>query len=256
MTGYAKFMKDLVIKKRSMNCEMIKMMHQVSAIVHYMAPKLADPGAFTIPCTISSADFTKALYDLGASINLMPYSVFKTLGIGQRRPTSMKLQMADKTMKSLLGIIDNVLVRVDKFLLPMDFVIHDCEVDCEVPIIWRRPFLATGKTLVDVEEGELTFQVGNAKFVFHVFKSLRQLNSNEVCSFVDLVTEVIVEDIIAVINVEVPLEAVLLNNDVDEKEGLVEYVNALQGMGSYTYELQKLYVDRENRKTPLTKPSI
>ncbi|XP_070022426.1 uncharacterized protein [Nicotiana sylvestris] len=73
MSGYAKFMKDLVTKKRSMECKTIKMTHQVSAIVHSMAPKLEDPGAFTITCTIGSADFAKALCDLGASINLIPY---------------------------------------------------------------------------------------------------------------------------------------------------------------------------------------
>ncbi|XP_070047531.1 uncharacterized protein [Nicotiana tomentosiformis] len=82
MLIYAKFMKDLVTKKRSTNCETIKMTHQVSAMVHSMAPKLEDPGTFTTPCTIGSADFAKALCDLGASINLMPYSVFKTSGIG------------------------------------------------------------------------------------------------------------------------------------------------------------------------------
>ncbi|XP_070022333.1 uncharacterized protein [Nicotiana sylvestris] len=70
--SYAKFMKDLVTKKRSMNSETIKMTHQVREIVHSMAPKLEDSGAFTIPCTIESANFAKALCDLGASINLMP----------------------------------------------------------------------------------------------------------------------------------------------------------------------------------------
>ncbi|XP_070055327.1 uncharacterized protein [Nicotiana tomentosiformis] len=113
-----------------------------------MAPKLEDLGAFTIPCTIGSTDFSKALYDLGASINLMPYSVFKTLGIGQPRPTSMRMQMAYHTMKRPLGITDDVLVRVDKFILPTDFVILDCEVDYEVPIILGRPFLSTGKAFV------------------------------------------------------------------------------------------------------------
>nr|XP_016481766.1 PREDICTED: uncharacterized protein LOC107802728 [Nicotiana tabacum] len=78
-----------------------------------MAPKLEDPGAFKIPCTIGRADFAKALCDLGSSINLMPYSVFKTLGIGKPRATSMRLQMADRIMKRPLGIIDDVLVRVD-----------------------------------------------------------------------------------------------------------------------------------------------
>ncbi|XP_070046021.1 uncharacterized protein [Nicotiana tomentosiformis] len=201
MPEYAKFMKDLVTKKRSMNCEMVKMIYQVSAIVHSMAPKLEDPGAFTISCTTGSADFAKALCDLGASINLMPYSVFKTLGIGQPRPTSMRLQMADRTMKKPLGIIDDMLVRVDKFILPTDFVILECEVDYEVPIILGRSFLATGKALVDKEASELTFRP----------------NSNEVCSFVDIVTEVIVGDTSAMINVEDTLEAVLLNHDEDEK---------------------------------------
>ncbi|XP_070014281.1 uncharacterized protein [Nicotiana sylvestris] len=135
MSGSAKFMKDLVTKKRSMNCETIKMTYQVSAIVHSMAPKLEDPGAFTIPCSIGSTDSAKALCDLGASINLIPYSVFQTLGIGKPRPTSMRLQMADHTMKRPLGIIDDVLVRVGKFILSADFVILDYEVDYEDVII-------------------------------------------------------------------------------------------------------------------------
>ncbi|XP_070057820.1 uncharacterized protein [Nicotiana tomentosiformis] len=164
MPGYAKFMKYLVTKKRSMNCETIKMTHQVSAIVHSMALKLEDPGAFTISCTIGSAYFAKALCDLGASINLMPSSVFKTLGIGKPRATSMRLQMADRTMKKPLGIIDDVLVRVDKFILRADFVILDCKVNYEV----------------------------------------------------------IVNDTSAMINMEDPLEAVLLNHEDDEKEGLVD----------------------------------
>ncbi|XP_070005773.1 uncharacterized protein [Nicotiana sylvestris] len=203
-----------------------------------MAPKLEDPGAFTIPCTIGSADFAKALCDLGASINLMPYSVSKTLGIGKPRPTSTRLKMEDRTMKRHLGIIDDVLVRVDKFILPEDFVILDCEVDYEVPIILGRPFLATRKALIDVEVGELTFWVGDEKVVFHVCKSMRQPNSNEVCLLVDLVTDVIIVDnASATMNVEDKLEAVLLNLDDDEESnGYVEYVNALQGMGLYTYE--------------------
>ncbi|XP_070017623.1 uncharacterized protein [Nicotiana sylvestris] len=224
MPGYAKFMKDLVTKKCSMDCKTIKMTHQVSAIVHSMAPKLEDPSAFTIPCTIESADFAKALCDLGASINLMPYSVFKTLGIGQPKPTSMRLQMADQSMKRPLGIIDDVLVQVNKFILLADFVILDCEVDYEVPLILGRPFLATGKALIIIEA--------------------------------DLVTVVIVDDTSAMINVKDPLEAVLLNLDVNDDACRVECMNSLHRMGSYSYEPRKLSLDLENRKTPPTKPSI
>ncbi|XP_070058159.1 uncharacterized protein [Nicotiana tomentosiformis] len=128
MHGYAKFMKDLMTKKRSMNFETIRVTHQVSAIVHSMVPKLKDPGAFTVPYTIRSVEFSKALYDLGASFNLMPYLVFETLGIRKPRPTSMRLQMADRTMKRPLGVIEDVLVHVDTFIISVDFVILDCEV--------------------------------------------------------------------------------------------------------------------------------
>ncbi|XP_070002262.1 uncharacterized protein [Nicotiana sylvestris] len=134
-------------------------------------------------------------------------------------PTSMRLQMEDRAMKMSLGIIDDVLVRVDMFIFPADFVILDCEVDYEVPIILGRPFLATQKVLVDVEAGELTFRV-------------------------------------CMVNVEDPLEEVLLNLDVNEDEGRVECVNALHGMGSYSYEPHKLSLDLENIKTLPTKPLI
>ncbi|XP_070035335.1 uncharacterized protein [Nicotiana tomentosiformis] len=256
MPSYVKFIKDLVTKKRSINYETIKMTHQVSTIVHSMAPRLEDLGTFTIPCTIGSTDFDKALCDLGASINLMPYSVFNTLGIGQPRPTYMRLQIEDHTMKRLLGILDDVLVRVDKLILPADFVILDCEVDYEVLIILGRPFLATGKALVDMEADELTFWVGDKKMVFNVCKSMRQPNSNEVCSFVDLVTDVIIDDTSVTMNVDDTLEAVLLNLDDDETGGYVECMNSLQEMGSYNYGPHKLSLDLENRKTPPTNPSI
>ncbi|XP_070050062.1 uncharacterized protein [Nicotiana tomentosiformis] len=134
MPGYAKFVKDLVTNKRSMNFETIKVTHQVSVILHSMSPKLEDLGAFTIPCTIRSAEYAKSLCDLGR----------------------------------LLGVIEDVLVCVDKYILPPDFFILDCEVDYEVPIILGKHFLATGKALIDVEAGELTFRVGDENVVFHV----------------------------------------------------------------------------------------
>ncbi|XP_070025980.1 uncharacterized protein [Nicotiana sylvestris] len=209
MPGYAKFMKDLVTMKQSMNFAIIKGT-QVSAIVHSTAPNLVDPGAFTIPCTIGSAEFTKAFCDLGESINFMPYSIFKMLGIRKPRPTSIRLQMADRT----------------------------------------------GKTLCDVKPRELTFRVGDEKVVFHVCKSMRQPNSNKVGSFVDLVTNVIVDETSAMINVGDMLEAILLNFNDEEMDGFMEYVNSLQGMGSYNYAPRKLSLDLENRTTLPMKPSI
>ncbi|XP_070001761.1 uncharacterized protein [Nicotiana sylvestris] len=222
MPDYTKFMKDRVTKKRSINFGTIKVSHQVSTIMHSMAPKLEDPGAFTISCKIGSVEFAKAICHLGESINLMSYSIFKTLGMRQPRPTSMRLQMDDRTMKRSLGITEDVLFRVNKFILLVDFVILDCEVDYEVPIILGKPFLATRKALCDVADGELTFWVGDEKMVFHVCKSMQQPNSNDVCSFVDLVTNVIVDETSVTINVGDMLEVVLLNFDDDDMDGFME----------------------------------
>ncbi|XP_070010875.1 uncharacterized protein [Nicotiana sylvestris] len=252
MSGYTKFMKKLVTKKRSMDCDHQNDSSSKCNCALDQNSKIPTLSPFHIPLGVQV--LAKALCDLGANINLMPYSVFKTLGIGQSRATSMRLQIADRTMKRPLGIINDVLVRVEKFILPDDFVILNCEVDYEVPIILGRHFLTTGKALVDVESGELTFRVGDKNFVFHVCKSMRHMNSTKVCSFVDLVTEVIVDDTSAMVNVEDPLEAVLLNLDVNEDEGRVECVNALHEMGSYSYEPRKLSLDLENRKTLSIKP--
>ncbi|XP_070029465.1 uncharacterized protein [Nicotiana sylvestris] len=83
--------------------------------------KLSDPGSFTIPCTIGNFVFAKALCDLGASINLMPLEIYKRLGTGRARPTSMLLSLADRTVKRPSGILDDVLIQVGKFVFPVDF---------------------------------------------------------------------------------------------------------------------------------------
>ncbi|XP_015068648.1 uncharacterized protein LOC107013186 [Solanum pennellii] len=131
MLGYAKFMKDMVTKKRS---------------------KKEDLGSFDIPCTIRLLHFAKALCDLGASINLMPLSIYKKLSLFDQKPNAMWLLMAYRTVKNPIGILHDVLVKVDSFIFPADFVILDCEVDFEVHIILGRPFLATGRALVDIEK--------------------------------------------------------------------------------------------------------
>ena len=118
-----------------------------------LVQKKEDPGAFTIPCTVGSLHFAKALCDQEASINLMPLSIYKKLDLGNPKPTAMQLLMADRTVKRPIGILYDVLVKVDSFIFSADFVILDCEVDFEVPIILGRLFLATGRDLVHMEKG-------------------------------------------------------------------------------------------------------
>ncbi|KAK4733622.1 hypothetical protein R3W88_007883 [Solanum pinnatisectum] len=154
MPRYVKFLKDLVTKKRTVSFEDDDKLQHCSAIAtRSLVQKKKDPEAFTIPCTIGLLHFAKALCDLGASINFMPLSIYKKLGLGDPKPTAMRLLMADRTMKKPIGVLQDVLVKVESFIFPVDFVILDCDVDFEVPIILGRPFLATGRALVDMEKG-------------------------------------------------------------------------------------------------------
>nr|XP_016514043.1 PREDICTED: uncharacterized protein LOC107830882 [Nicotiana tabacum] len=170
MLGYAKMMKDLMSRKFDFHDLSTVTLTQTCSTVMAkpMAQKISDPGSFTIPCTIGSYAFAKALCYLGASINLMPQAVYTKLGIGRARPTSMLLQLADRTVKRPTGIFDDVLVQVGKFVFPADFVILDCQVDEEIPLILGRPFLATGKVLIDCETGELKMRLNDEEFIFNV----------------------------------------------------------------------------------------
>ena len=86
----------------------------------------------------------------------------------------MRLLMADRTVKSLIGILHDVLVKVESFIFPADFFILDCEVDFEVPIILGRPFLATGRALVDMEKGQMKFWLNNEEATFNICRIIRQ----------------------------------------------------------------------------------
>ncbi|KAK4708737.1 hypothetical protein R3W88_029662 [Solanum pinnatisectum] len=157
MPRYAKFMKELVTKKRSLEYETIEVPHNCNTIIiNESITKRQDPGAFIIPCTIGMLQFAKALCDLGASINLMPYAIYKQLGLGEPKATTMRLLMANPSIKHPVGILNDILVKVDRFIFSADFVILECEIDAEIPIILGRPFLATGRALMDVKSEKLS----------------------------------------------------------------------------------------------------
>ncbi|XP_060190490.1 uncharacterized protein LOC132619674 [Lycium barbarum] len=255
MPGYAKFMKDLVTKRRHSSFEIMGVTHHCICIVtKALVQKKEDPGAFTIPCTIGRYKFAKALCDLGASINLIPLAIFNKLGLSIPRPTTMRLIMADRTIKKLVGILYNVLVRVDRFIFSADFVILDCEVDFEVPIILGRPFLATGRALADVERRDLKFRMNDEEITFHICKSMKQPADMSVMSVIDTIDEAM-ETTVEHEHVRI-LAAVIMNYERENEEEFEETVNALMGLGTYKYNPKKLDLDLENIKKPSTKPSI
>ncbi|GJZ77761.1 reverse transcriptase domain-containing protein [Tanacetum coccineum] len=130
-----------------------------SAVVLKKLPeKLGDPGRFLIPCDFSEFDNCLALADLGASINLMPLSIWKKLGLPGLNDTKMVLELADRTISKPTGVAENVFVKVGKFYFLADFVVLDFIADPRVPLILGRPFLRTAHALIDVYEGEITLR--------------------------------------------------------------------------------------------------
>ena len=104
----------------------------------------------------------------------MPLSIYKKLGLGDPKTSAMRLLRADWTVKRPIGILHDVLVKVESFIFPADFVILDCEVDFEVPIILGRPFLATGRALVHMEKGQMTLRLNNEEATFNICRTMRQ----------------------------------------------------------------------------------
>ena len=174
MPLYAKFLKEMLSKKRKIAEEgIVNLTATCSAIIQQKLPtKMKDPGRFTIPCSIGKYEFKKALCDSGASINLMSLSVVQRLSLGELTPTAVILQMADISMAQPEGILEDV----GKFVFPVDFVVMKMEEDTQVPLLFGRPFLATGAALIDVQKGELTLRVGDEAVQFNINRSLKHSN--------------------------------------------------------------------------------
>ena len=172
---YAKFLKDLCTVKRGLNVDKKAFLtEQVSAIIQSKTPvKYNDPGSPTISVNIGGTCIDKTLLDLGASVNLLPYSVYKQLGLGELKPTNITLSLADRSVKIPKGIVEDVLVKVDKFYYPVDFVVLDTEPVAggtnQVPIILGRPFLATSNAIINCRNGVIQLTYGNMTLELNIF---------------------------------------------------------------------------------------
>src|SRR5262249_54848586 len=258
MPKYVKYLKEIMSNKRKLeDLARITLSEECLAILQNKLPqKLKDPGSFTIPCTIGSLSIDRALADLGAGINLMPYSMFKRLGLGEPRPTRMSIQLADRSVRHPRGIIKNVLVKVDKFIFPTDFVIIDMDENFEVPLILGRPFLATGRALIDVEQRKLILRVQNEEIVLEMRQVKQAFPSYEEysCLKVDATDKTIVntpqnpslKDLLAD-NIESRTRAKPTLDRVSEKaeqpvptcktpkKGIGGTIAYIQGLGLFTY---------------------
>ncbi|XP_021813292.1 uncharacterized protein LOC110756196 [Prunus avium] len=219
MPTYAKFMKDIITSMKKLgNNPTVKLSKRCSAILqgHKLPEKKKDPGCFDIPCTIGSIYFDKALCDLGSSINLMPLSIARKMGLGEEiKSTSVSLQMADRSITLPKGLIEDVIVKVDTLVFPADFLVIDMETNGHTPIILGWPFLLTGRTLIDVEQGLVVLRVADKSVAINVYKALLYPESEETCILMDTLER----DISSHFEKEHPcdpLEACLVHNNNKE----------------------------------------
>nr|XP_009784062.1 PREDICTED: uncharacterized protein LOC104232536 [Nicotiana sylvestris] len=193
MPSYAKFLKEILSSKRKLEeVSVVMLTEKWSAILQNKIPqKLGDPGSFTISCTLGGVYFEKALCDSGASINLMPFSIFRKLDLGEMKDISVSLQFAYQSTKKPKGIIKNVLVRLDKFVFPVDFIVLEMKECPDKPIILGRPFFATGRAIIDVHQGQLILRVDEERVIFYMQK-IQRFSGDEAsssCFSIDMISD-------------------------------------------------------------------
>ncbi|GJT44996.1 reverse transcriptase domain-containing protein [Tanacetum coccineum] len=193
MPNYGKFLKELVNNKHKIKqISAAFLSNESSAILqNKVPPKLGDPGSFIIPCNFNKAFSSNALADLGASINLMPYSLFAKLSLETLKPTKMSVRLADRSFQYPVGIVENILVEVGKFTFPVDFVIIEMEEDIKVPLTIGRPFLHTADAVIRVKQKQLNLRVGTERMVFHIDSAMKHSYSNDdTCFSIEVIDEI------------------------------------------------------------------
>ncbi|XP_027368381.1 uncharacterized protein LOC113874354 [Abrus precatorius] len=223
MPTYARFMKELFTKKMRFSEETVELEACCNAIIQKSIPqKIKDLGSFIIPVTIGALPVEKVLLDLGASINLMPLSMLKRIGELEIKPTRMTLQLADRSMKFPYKVAEDILVKVDKFVFLVNFVIMDMEEDAEVPLILGRSFMKTAKVIIDVDDGKFKVRVHDEEVNFNIFEAMHHPKDKQQCFRMDVIDELCMVEKTQ-LHKSNPLEKALIEayqdlNEEEEKE--------------------------------------
>jgi Aspartyl protease len=188
MPIYAKFFKDILSNRRKL--EEV----QVDSLAN-LPKKLDDPGKFVIPCSIGNVQFKRVLCDLGASVSLMPKSIFDKIRVGELKPTRISLQMADQSVKLPIGVVEDISIQIGKYFVPIDFVIIDMEEDAQTLLFLGRNFLNTTKTVIDVYERIISFKIGDEKITFQVNRAMKYSYNEKSIFSIDVVDTLVQEEL-------------------------------------------------------------
>ncbi|XP_027181753.1 uncharacterized protein LOC113780138 [Coffea eugenioides] len=257
---YAKFLKDLCTHKRKLRGdERVAVGENMSAILQRkLPPKCGDPGMFTIPCKIGGTPIRKAMLDLGASINVMPKTIYASLNLSPLKGTGIIIQLADRTNAYPEGLVEDVLVQVNELVFPADFYVLDMGDEKALnpsPILLGRPFLSTARTKIDVNEGTLSIEFDGEIVNFNIFDAMKYPDeTNSV--FALSIIEPLVQDTFE-LNGGDALEVALAKHlelgatlDVGISDELYHAVEALHSLPplSPRYELTSLFVPETQAK--------
>ncbi|KAM1519914.1 hypothetical protein ACFX1Z_022665 [Malus domestica] len=192
---YAKFLKKLcTTRKRFREKEVVHVSENVSAMLQRKLPtKCKDPGSFTIPCVIGNTRFDSAMLDLGASINVMPYSVYASMNLGELKNDGVIIQLADRSNAYPKGVLEDVLVQVDHLIFPADFYVLDMEDTGHSPpppLLLGRPFMKTAQTKIDVAKGEVTMAFGGDMICFKVSEFIETPNVVRSCCAINVIANI------------------------------------------------------------------
>ncbi|XP_074347339.1 uncharacterized protein LOC141686188 [Apium graveolens] len=207
----SKFLRDILTKKRSFGeVETVAFTEECSTFLQNKSPpKFKDSESFSIPYHLGALFIDKTLCDFSVSVSIMPLSIFQKLNMGELKCTQMTLQMAYRSLKYPLDILEDVPVKVGKFYVPVDFVVLDMEKGSQIPIILGRLLLCTAGAFIDVKNGTLTLSFGDDKITFNLTFALKSpLLENTYCR-IDVIDE-IVHDEVPQILLNDALEAVLM----------------------------------------------
>ncbi|GKB27186.1 reverse transcriptase domain-containing protein [Tanacetum coccineum] len=203
MPNYGKFLKELISNKHKIKQISAAFLSDESSamIQNKVPPKLGDPRSFLIPCNFNKTFSYNALADLGASINLMPYSLYAKLSHKTLKPTKMSVRLADRSFQYPAGIAENMLIKVGKFIFPTDFVILKMEEDSKVPLMLGRPFLHTADAVIRVKQKQLNLGVGTKRMIFNIDSAVKHSYSNDDTYFsIDVIDEILEKDFDILLN--------------------------------------------------------
>nr|GEV09699.1 reverse transcriptase domain-containing protein [Tanacetum cinerariifolium] len=173
----------------------IPMSRPILEVLHKVPPKLRDPGSFLIPYNFNKAFSCNALADLGASINLMPYSLYAKLSLKTLKPTKISVRLADRSFQYPVGIAENMLVEVGKFRFPIDFVVLEMEEDIKVPLILGRPFLHTADVVIRVKQKQRNLGIRTKRMIFNIDSAMKHSYLNDdSCFSIDVIDKILEED--------------------------------------------------------------